>query len=214
MAYYPWPHRHSPEYVHPHERLDSRSRQGLAAVGLSLLVLVITAVVQSAILMLSGSVALLADLTHNLGDALTAVPVGLAFLLQSARAERSSSFAVVLAILVSASFAGAAAVDKLLDPEAPDHLLALAGSGAIGVIGNAIAAGIRAEAGKKLHSHALVADADHARADALVSFGVVASAVLVGIGFPIADPLIAVAITAAILHIAWHAWGAVTQSTS
>jgi cation diffusion facilitator family transporter len=154
----------------------------------------------------SGSVALLADLIHNAGDAFTAVPLAAAFWLRSERAERAAGVVVVLAILVSAVVAGVLAVDRIIHPLAPDHLLALALAGAIGAVGNAIAARVRLRGGRRLDSPALIADGHHARSDALVSLGVVLSAIVVALGAPIADPLIGLAITALILRITWESW--------
>jgi cation diffusion facilitator family transporter len=156
--------------------------------------------------LITGSVALLADLIHNFGDALTAVPVGAAFLMRSERAERLAGLAVVAAIFVSACVAGVEAVDRLINPNPPDHLLALALAGVIGYGGNWVAARIRLRAGRRLDSAALVADGAHARADAYVSLGVVASAIVVALGAPVADPLIGLAITLVILRITWQSW--------
>jgi cation diffusion facilitator family transporter len=183
-----------------------RSRAGLRVVGLSLGVLAITALLQAGIYVATGSVALLADLIHNAGDALTAVPLGVAFLLRSQRAERGAGVAVVLAILVSAVTAGAFAVERIVNPLAPEHLLALGLAGAVGVIGNAIAARIRLAGGRRLDSPALIAGGHHARSDALVSLGVILSAAAVALGAPIADPLIGLAITALILRITRQSW--------
>lgn len=189
------PHSHStPD-------LDARTRSGLRAVSLSLGILVATAVVQSIVFLSSGSVALLADLIHNVGDALTALPVGIAFLLRSARAEKYAGWAVVVAIAVSMFVAGVTAVDKLVNRETPDHLLVLALAGIVGVVGNGIAAGVRTRAGRKLRSAALIADGHHAKVDALVSGGVVLASLLVGIGIPLADPIVALLITAMIGHV-------------
>ncbi len=132
--------------------------------------------------MLSGSVALLADLIHNAGDALTALPVGVAFLLRSSRAERWAGYAVVLAIFVSACVALYETVLRLVNPQELEHLWVLAGAGLIGYVGNEIAARVRLRAGHRLASAALVADGNHARVDAFVSLGVVASALVVGSG--------------------------------
>ena len=161
---------------------------------------------QAAIYALSGSVALLADLIHNAGDAATAIPLAVAFALRSARAERWAGLAVVAAILASACVAGFEAVHRLVDPVAVDHLVALAAAGAAGFAGNTLAAVIRTRAGRRLDSPALVADGAHARADAYVSLAVVASAAVVAIGVPVADPLIGLAITAVILRITWQSW--------
>jgi cation diffusion facilitator family transporter len=175
-------------------------------VGVSLALLAATAVVQAAIYIATDSVALLADLVHNAGDALTAVPLAAAFLLRSERAERGAGVLVVLAILASAVVAGVLAVDRIVHPLAPDHLLALALAGAAGAVGNALAARVRLRGGRRLDSPALLADGAHARSDALVSLGVVLSAAVVALGAPIADPLIGLAITAMILRITWESW--------
>ncbi len=183
-----------------------RSREGLQAVGLSLTVLALAALAQTIIFIASGSIALLADLIHNFGDASTAIPLGIAFLLRSERAERIAGLFVVAAIFISACVAGVEAVSRLIHPEAPTHLAALAAAGAIGYLGNWIAAQIRTRAGRSLDSPALIADGNHARADAYVSLAVIASAIVVALGLPIADPLIGLGITAVILKITWDSW--------
>ena len=183
-----------------------RSREGVRAVLASLGVLGATAVIQTVIFAASHSVALLADLIHNFGDALTAVPLGIAFLLRSERAERNAGLFVVLAIFVSACVAGVEAVDRLIHPSAPTSLGALAAAGVIGFLGNLLAARVRTRAGERLDSAALIADGNHARADAYVSLGVVASAAVVAAGLTIADPLIGLAITLLILRITWQSW--------
>ena len=196
-------------HAHSHGLVDAsikRSRGGLIAVGWSLLVLGLTALAQTAVFVASGSVALLADLIHNFGDAATALPLAIAFALRSARAERWAGLAVVFAIFVSACVAGYESILRLIDPREPDHLAALAAAGALGFAGNWLAAGIRTRAGRRLDSAALVADGAHARADAYVSLAVVASAAVVALGFGIADPLIGLAITVVILRITWQSW--------
>ena len=201
-------HEHA-HHGHSHGLVDDsikRSREGLRAVSLSLLVLAAAAGVQTLIFVLSGSVALLADLIHNFGDASTAIPLGIAFVLRSERAERFAGLAVVGAIFISACVAGVEAGNRLINPEAPDHLVALAVAGAVGYLGNWVAARIRTRAGRRLHSPALIADGNHARADAYVSLGVIASAIVVALGVPVADPLIGLAITAVILRITWQSW--------
>jgi cation diffusion facilitator family transporter len=196
-------------HTHSHGLIDAsikRSREGIRAVSLSLAILGGAALAQTLIFALSGSVALLADLIHNFGDALTAVPLGIAFLLRSQRAERNAGLAVVAAIFISACVAGVEAVNRLVNPNAPDHLWALAAAGAIGFGGNWIAGQVRTRAGRRLDSPALIADGAHARADAYVSLGVVASAGVVALGAPVADPLIGLAITLVILRITWQSW--------
>jgi len=198
-----------PAHGHSHGLVDAsikRSRAGLVAVGWSLLVLSLTALAQTVVLVVSSSVALLADVIHNFGDAATAFPLAAAFALRSARAERSAGLAVVFAIFVSACVAGYEAVVRLIDPREPEYLGALAAAGVLGFAGNWIAAAIRTGAGQRLASPALIADGYHARADAYVSLAVVASAAVVALGLDIADPLIGLAITLVILRITWRSW--------
>jgi cation diffusion facilitator family transporter len=196
-------HGHSHGLVH---QSIKRSREGLRAVGISLALLGAAALAQAAIFVATDSIALLADLIHNFGDALTAVPVGIAFLLRSERAERVAGLFVVAAIFISACVAGSEAMLRLLDPRAPEQLGALALAGVVGFAGNLVAAEVRSRAGQRLASAALIADGDHARADAYVSLGVVASAAAVALGLNLADPLIGLAITAVILRITWQSW--------
>jgi cation diffusion facilitator family transporter len=193
------------------ERSVLGSRAGVRAVVVSLAVLGATAAAQALVFVLSGSVALLADLIHNAGDALTALPVGAAFLLRSARAERWAGYAVVLAIFVSACVALYETILRLLHPQDLDHLWILAAAGLIGYLGNEVAARVRLRAGRRLASAALVADGNHARVDAFVSLGVVASAIVVTLGLQIADPLIGLAITLVILRITWDSWRTVRE---
>jgi cation diffusion facilitator family transporter len=188
-----------------------RSRAGLRAVGISLAVLAAAALAQAVLFVATDSIALLADLIHNFGDALTAVPVGVAFVLRSERAERVAGRLVVGAIFVSACVAGYEAVLRLIEPRAPDQLGTLAVAGGIGFAGNWVAARVRSGAGHRLDSAALIADGDHARADAFVSLGVVASAAAVALGLDAADPLIGLAITLVILEITWQSWGTVRR---
>jgi Co/Zn/Cd efflux system component len=196
-------------HAHTHGLIDptiKRSRAGLRATAEALLVLSITATAQAFIFAASGSIALLADLVHNFGDAATAIPLGVAFTLRSLRAERIAGLLVILAIFVSACVAGYEAIDRLLHPREVEAVGALAAAGLIGFGGNWWAAEIRTRAGQKLRSPALVADGNHARTDAYVSLGVVASAVAVASGAQVADPLIGLAITAVILRITRQSW--------
>jgi cation diffusion facilitator family transporter len=208
-------HTHGEGHGHSHGLIDpsiKRSRAGLRVVGLSLGLLALTAIAQGAIYIATNSVALLADLIHNGGDALTAIPLGAAFLLRSERAERGAGFAVVLAILASALTAGGFAILRIIHPLAPTHLLALALAGAVGVIGNAIAARVRLGGGRRLNSPALIADGNHARSDAIVSAGVILSAASVALGAPLADPIIGLLITALILRITWESLSTVREA--
>lgn len=197
------------DHGHSHGLTDDsikRSREGVRAVSLSLLVLGLATALQALIFAASGSIALLADLIHNGGDALTAVPLGVAFMLRSRRAESYAGLAVVAAIFISATVAGVEAVHRLIDPSTPTDLWTLAAAGVVGYAGNWTAAQIRGRAGRRLDSAALIADANHARADAYVSLSVILSAAVVALGAPVADPLIGLAITLVILRITWASW--------
>jgi cation diffusion facilitator family transporter len=212
-------HEHSDGHAHgghghAHGLVDDsikRSREGVRTVLIALCVLGMAAGVQTVVFVVSGSVALLADLIHNFGDALTAVPRGIAFLARSPRAERIAGMFVVAAIFVSACVAAVEAVLRLIHQTQPSHLVVLAVAGAVGYLGNFIAAKVRIRAGERLQSPALIAAGRHARADAYVSLAVIASAVVVALGAPVADPLIGLAITAVILRITWQSWRTVSE---
>ena len=199
------PHGHG----HSHGLVDPsiiRSRAGIRAVAWSLAILTLTGVAQAFIYSQTLSVALLADLIHNFGDALTAIPLGIAFYLRSARGERWAGLAVVLAIFISALVALGQTIERFINPRSLSHLWLLAAAGVIGFVGNEIAAQVRLRAGRRLESPAFVADGNHARADGFVSLGVVASAAVIALGLPIADPLIGLGITLVILKITWDSW--------
>lgn len=215
---------HDPEHSHVHDHHEGesadhdghthgfvdpsilRSRAGVKAVSLSLVVLLLTAVVQFIVFAASGSVALLTDVIHNGGDALTAIPLGIAFILRSRRGERWAGYFVVLVILASAIIALVEVIDRFLNPQAPTHLLALFVAGVIGVVGNETAAIIRWRAGKRLNSPALIADGNHARVDGYVSAGIIVSAGFIALGVPIADPIIGLLIGGLIFHATWESW--------
>jgi Co/Zn/Cd efflux system component len=209
-------HRHDDGgHGHSHGLIDRsivRSSEGVTAVALSLAVLGLAASAQLLIFIASGSVALLADLIHNFGDALTAIPLGIAFLLRSFRGEKLAGLAVVAVIFFSACVAFYEALQRLLHPQTLTHLWVLAAAGVIGFIGNEIAAQVRLLAGRRLHSPALIADGNHARVDGFVSLSVIASAALAAIGLPRADPLIGLAITLVILKITWDSWRVVSTT--
>jgi len=169
-------------------------------------VLAVAAALQVVIFLATGSIALLADLIHNFGDASTAIPVGVAFALRSLRAERWAGYFVVATIFASACVAGAEAINRLIHPETIDHLGALAAAGVLGFLGNEAAAQIRLRAGRRLASPALIADGNHARVDGFVSLAVVASAIVVALGLQVGDPIIGLAITIVILRITWQSW--------
>ena len=205
------PHRdhHHEGHGHSHGLVDPsivRSKAGVRAVGLSFLVLFVTAALQASVYLSSHSVALLADLIHNFGDALTAVPLGLAFFFRSKTGERYAGYFVVLLIFISACVGLYEVIGRFLHPQTPTHLLAIFMAGLAGFAGNELAAVIRYRAGKKLNSPALIADGNHARVDGLVSLGVVVGVIGVAAGFPLADPLVGLLITFLILRITWQSW--------
>ena len=207
-------HEHQ-EHGHSHGLIDRsimRSRAGIRAVLWSLGILGLTALVQALIFIVTGSVALLADLIHNVGDAATAIPVGIAFWLRSFRAEKIAGLFVVGAIFFSACVALYQTIQRFLNPEDLSHLGALAAAGVIGFLGNEIAAQVRLRAGRRLASPALIADGNHARVDGFVSLGVVVSAIGVALGFDRADPLVGLAITLVILKITWDSWRTVRDA--
>jgi cation diffusion facilitator family transporter len=175
-------------------------------------VLGIAAVAQTVVFALSGSVALLADLIHNFGDALTAVPLGIAFYLRSLRMEKLAGLFVVLVIFVSACVALYETILRFLHPQNLTHLWLLATAGVIGFVGNEIAAQVRLRAGKRLSSPALIADGNHARTDGFISLGVIASAGFVALGAQVADPIIGLVITLVILRITWQSWRIVSTT--
>jgi cation diffusion facilitator family transporter len=202
-------HSHPHGYGHSHGLIDAsikRSREGVRTVALALAILAATAVAQALVFALTGSLALLADLIHNGGDALTAIPLGIAFALRSERSERLAGLAVVAAIFVSACVAAYEAIMHLIHPSTPDHLIVLALAGAVGFAGNWLAGVVRTRAGHRLHSPALIADGEHARVDAYVSLAVIASAVAIAAGAPILDPIIGLGMTAVILRITRASW--------
>lgn len=195
------------------DKVDSAmesSREGMRTLWLSLTVLGLTAAAQAAVVTLSGSVALLGDTVHNAADALTALPLGLAFALGRraptrrytygyGRAEDLAGIAVVLVIAASSALAAYEAVDRLLHPRDVTHLWAVALAAAIGFIGNEWVARYRIATGRRIGSAALVADGLHARTDGFTSLAVLLGAVGVALGWRAADPIIGLAITVAIL---------------
>lgn len=215
-------HEHGVEQGHGHgghghshglvDRSIVRSREGVKAVALSLGILGLTAVAQLGVYVVTSSVALFADLVHNFGDALTAVPLGIAFFLRSFRAEKIAGLFVVLVIFFSACVALYETIRRFIEPEDLSHLWALAAAGLIGFAGNELAAQVRLRAGRRLSSPALVADGNHARTDGFVSLGVVASAVVVALGFPLGDPIVGLVITLVIFKITWDSWRLVSTT--
>jgi cation diffusion facilitator family transporter len=207
---------------HSHDAADrvdpalESSREGLRALAVSLGVLGATALVQAVVVVLSGSVALLSDTLHNVADALTAVPVGVALLLGRrpstrrftygyGRAEDVAGVVVVLVVLGSAVLAGYESVRRLADPGDVHALGAVAAAGLVGALGNEVAARVRIRTGRRIGSAALVADGLHARTDAVTSLAVLASAGATALGLRWADPAVGLLITAAIAVLSWGA---------
>ncbi|WP_435854023.1 cation diffusion facilitator family transporter [Streptomyces sparsogenes] len=209
-AHVPRPHSH--ETADRTDRALESSARGMRALWTSFAVLGATALAQAVVVVASGSVALLGDTVHNAADALTAVPLGIAFVLGRraatrrftygyGRAEDLAGLAIVLTIAASAAFAAWTAVGRLLDPRAVDHLPAVAAAAVVGFVGNEWVARYRIRVGRDIGSAALVADGLHARTDALTSLAVLLSAGGSALGWRLADPLVGLAITAAILLV-------------
>ncbi|MBN9075127.1 MAG: cation transporter [Rhizobiales bacterium] len=210
-------HNHGP-HGHTHGVIDATiatTDRGIWAIKWSFVILAITAVLQMAVVVLSGSVALLADTIHNIGDATTAIPLWIAFILARrkptktftyglGRVEDLAGIIIVLIILFSAIVAGYEAIDRLINPQAISYLGWLAAAGILGFLGNEAVAVFRIRVGREINSAALVADGYHARTDGLTSLAVVAGAIGVWLGFPLADPIIGLLITIAIFGIVWQ----------
>jgi cation diffusion facilitator family transporter len=203
---------------HSHEAADKvdaameSSREGMRALWISLAVLGGTALAQGLVVVWSGSVALLGDTVHNVADALTAVPLGVAFTLGRrapnrrytygyGRAEDLAGVVILLVIAASALITGYEAVRRLADPQPVDHLGVVAAAGVIGFVGNEVVARYRIRTGRRIGSAALVADGLHARTDGFTSLAVVAGAGGVAVGWPLADPLVGLFITVAIVVV-------------
>jgi cation diffusion facilitator family transporter len=194
--------------------------RGIWAIKWSFLILAATAVLQLVVVYVSHSVALLADTIHNMGDAGTAIPLWIAFLLARrkptqtftygyGRVEDFAGLAIVLIILFSALVAGYEAIDRLFHPRPVMHLGWLAAAGVIGFLGNEAVAVFRSRIGRQINSAALIADGYHARTDGLTSLAVVLGAFGVWMGYTLADPIIGLIITAVILGIVWQSAKAV-----
>lgn len=191
------------------------SERGIWAVKSSFVGLFVTALLQVVVVVLSGSVALLSDTIHNFGDALTAVPLWIAFALTRLGSSRRFTFGygrvedlagvvVVLIILFSAMVAGYQAVDRLLNPQPIELLGAVAAAAVIGLVGNEAVAIFRIRVGRQIGSAALIADGYHARTDGWTSLAVLVGAIGVWLGYPLADPIVGLLIAGAILVIVWQ----------
>jgi cation diffusion facilitator family transporter len=212
--------QHEDGHVHDHTHgvVDpsvATSERGIWALKWSFVALVATALVQVIVVVLSGSVALLSDTIHNVGDALTAVPLWIAFALGRlgtsrrfpfgyGRVEDLAGVMVVLVILFSAVVAGYEAIERLIHPQPVGLVWAVAVAGAVGFVGNEAVAILRIRVGRQIGSAALVADGYHARTDGWTSLAVVVGAAGVWLGYPVADPIVGLLITTAILVIVWQ----------
>lgn len=216
-------HDHSGAHGHMHGIIDpglATTERGIWAIKWSFAGLLVTALLQVVIVYYSGSVALLSDTIHNLGDATTAIPLWIAFALARRRpsprftygygkVEDLAGVVIVLIILLSAVTAGYEALQRLWHPQPVAYLGAVVAASIIGFLGNELVALFRLRVGKEINSAALVADGYHARVDGLTSLAVLVSAVGVWLGYPLADPVIGLLIALAILRIVWDASQAV-----
>lgn len=210
-------HNHADAHGHTHGVTDPlllASEKGVRAVKWSLGVLLATAVAQSVIVVLSGSAALLADTLHNFADAITAVPLWMAFRLARwrptgrftygyGRLEDLAGAFIVMMIFASGVAVGYESLSRLWDPQPVNYLGIVAGAGFVGFLGNEAVARLRMKVGHEIGSAALVADGHHARADALTSLAVIIAAGGVWLGFPLADPVVGLVVTLIIFHIAF-----------
>jgi cation diffusion facilitator family transporter len=216
-------HAHNGHAGHTHGVIDptiASTDRGLWAIKWSFVILAITAVIQLGIVAISGSVALFADTVHNIGDALTAVPLRIAFMLARlpptktftygyGRVEDLAGVAIVLIILISAIVAGYESIDRLIHPRTIAYFSWVAAAGVIGFLGNEAVAILRIKVGRQIHSAALIADGYHARTDGLTSLAVVVGAIGVALGYPLADPIVGLTITGVIFGIVWQSSKAV-----
>ncbi|WP_395015007.1 cation diffusion facilitator family transporter [Dongia sp.] len=210
---------------HTHGVIDpslSSSERGVWAIKWSFAILAVTSILQLVVVFYTGSVALLADTIHNVGDAVTAVPLWIAFVLVRRKATASFNYGlgrvedfaglvIVFIILVSALIAGYEAIDRLIHPQPVTQLLAVAIAGIVGFIGNEAVAIFRIRVGREMNSTALIADGYHARTDGLTSLAVVLGAAGVWLGFPLADPIVGLLITLTIFGIVWQSAKAVIK---
>lgn len=204
--------------LHTHGIVDSSiftTQRGMWALKWSFLGLLATALLQMVIVLISGSVALLADTIHNLGDAATAIPLLIAFALARwkpskrftygyGRVEDLAGVIIVLTILLSAVVAGYESIERLIHPHAVGYIGTVIAAAIIGFLGNEVVAQFRIKVGKEIGSVALIADGYHARVDGFFSLAVLLGAVGVWLGYPLADPLVGLLIAAAIFRIVWE----------
>ncbi|MHB8466909.1 MAG: cation diffusion facilitator family transporter [Acidimicrobiales bacterium] len=207
---------HSHDAVNSVDAALETSREGMGALKISLAVLAVTGAVQVVVVVISGSVALLSDTIHNLADALTAIPLGLAFWLGRrpansrytygyGRSEDLAGIFIVATIAVSAGVAGWEAVSRLIHPRDVHQIGWVIVAGLVGFAGNELVAVYRIRVGRDIGSAALVADGLHARTDGFTSLAVVIGAIGVAAGWRLADPLAGLLITVAILGVVKNA---------
>lgn len=208
-----------PRHGHTHGIVDpsiASTARGLWALKWSFIGLLATALFQVVVVFLSGSVALLADTIHNFADAATAIPLGIAFWLARRAATRRFTYglgrvedlagiAIVATIVISALVAGYEALNRVLHPQAVQMLGAVVAASIVGFLGNEAVAVFRIRVGRQIGSAALVADGYHARVDGWTSLAVLVGALGVWAGYPLADPLVGLLISAAILWLGWQA---------
>ena len=221
MSHQHQPHDHSHDHDHAHghghthgivDPSITTTSRGLWAIKWSFFGLAGTALLQLIVVFVSGSVALLADTIHNFGDAATAIPLAVAFWFARkkpserftfgyGRVEDLAGVAIVLTILASAIIAGYESIQRLLHPQDISYLWAVMGASIIGFVGNEAVAIFRIRVGREINSAALIADGYHARVDGWTSLAVLVGAVGVWLGYPLADPIVGLLITAAIFGI-------------
>lgn len=216
-------HRHFEGQGHAHGVVGpgvAASGRGIRTLAWSFAGLALTALIQTGVVLASGSVGLLADAIHNFADAATAIPLAVAFLLARmaptrrfphgyGRVEDLAGVFIVATVLGSAVLAGYEAFSRLLHPTPVEHLGAVAGASLVGFLGNEAVAVFRIRVGREIGSAALVADGYHARVDGLTSLAVLAGAVGVWLGYPAADALSGLLITLVILRVVWTSTRAV-----
>jgi len=211
------------EHGHSHGTIDATlfsTQKGLRAVMNSSLILFVGSLFQLVVVLLSGSVSLLSDTIHNLGDAATAVPLTIAFVIGKkkpdqrfnygyGKAEDLAGVAVLFFMLASAIYAAYVSISRLFHPYTPTHLWVIALASLVGFAINEGAAIFRIRVGKEIQSEALIADGKHARMDGITSLTVLIGALGAYLGFPIVDPIVGLFITALILHTLWESAGPV-----
>lgn len=202
---------------HSHGTIDPAlltTEKGIQAIKWSLAVLMLTALLQGAVVTVTSSVALLADTIHNFGDAATGIPLWIAFLMARKKATKRFNYGlgrvediagifIVIVMLLSGIVTAYISIARLFEPYHIQYLIAVGAASLLGFVGNETAAVIRIRTGRAIGSAALIADGHHARMDGLTSLGVLAGVVGVWLGFPQADPIVGLGISAVVFKIVW-----------